>query len=348
MEEIYLLTDYKGHFGSKYNSEPYRSGMRKELLNKYFLSFGYKCQFVNFHTIDFKYSDFKDKIILYTSQEDVGYHYKDFIEDIIYGLELGGAKVLPPYKFLRANNNKVFMEILRDQLQSDIFKTIESNYFGCLEEIEELVDNIEFPVVLKSAEGAMSSGVSLAKNKKELLEQAKKISRTKYLKKELWEKGRAYKHKGYITESKYRKKFIIQNYIPDLQNDWKVYVFGDRYYIFYRPIFKHREFKASGGGYPNYYYGNNASIPEGIFDFAQIFFNELNIPNVSIDVAYDNKQFHLLEFQAVYFGTAGIMKKYSKEYFIKENNSWKDVENEGDIEKVYVESIVNYLSKKKA
>lgn len=47
--------------------------------------------------------------ILNTSSEDNGYHYKDYIEDIILGLYLQGAILLPEYKYLRANNNKVYM-----------------------------------------------------------------------------------------------------------------------------------------------------------------------------------------------------------------------------------------------
>ena len=36
MNKIYILTDYKNIFGSKHNATPYRSGMNKKLLKKYF------------------------------------------------------------------------------------------------------------------------------------------------------------------------------------------------------------------------------------------------------------------------------------------------------------------------
>lgn len=32
MKKLYLITDYKGFFGSKYFDVPYRSGMDRELL----------------------------------------------------------------------------------------------------------------------------------------------------------------------------------------------------------------------------------------------------------------------------------------------------------------------------
>ncbi|HAF30856.1 MAG TPA: hypothetical protein DCG75_17590 [Bacteroidales bacterium] len=343
MKKIFLLTDYKNHFGSKHLAFPYRSGFDKTKLENYFSEFGFSVKFMNFTDLDFRKQNFNNEIILYTSQEDVGYFYKDFIEDIVGILEQNGAKNIPSFCFLRANNNKVYMELLRDQLNSNKFKTIKSLYFGSIEELKNKTEIIDFPVVLKSAAGASGRGVSLAKNKNELIKQAKKISNTRNIKKELWEIGRTWKHKGYIKESKNRLKFIVQNFIPDLKNDWKVYVFGEKYFIFYRPIFKHRGFRASGGGYNNYFYGGDAKIPEGIFDFAKELFNELKVPNLSIDIAFDGTKFHLVEFQGIYFGTAGILHKHSKEYFMHVSNEWKPFDNTGEIEKVYVESIVKFI-----
>lgn len=347
MRKIFILTDYKGHFGSKHNDVPYRSGMDKVLLKKYFKENDFEVNFLEFSDIDFRKMNFKDKYVLYTSSEDIGYHYKDYIEDIILGLHLQGAILIPEYKYLRANNNKVFMEILRDQTNLDSIKNIKAHHFGTIEELIKKIDTFKFPVVIKSAEGAMSSGVDLARNKDELIAKAKKMSRTKYIYNELWDIGRSIKHKGYIRESKHRKKFIVQNFIPGLKNDWKIYAFGDKYFIFYRPVLKNRVFKASGGGYDNYSYGLNANIPEGILDFSESIFNILNLPNLSIDIAYDDKNFYMIEFQGIYFGTAGILKRYSKEYFVKENDLWIDKENEGIIEKIYVESIINFINKTK-
>ena len=111
MKKIYLLTDYKGHFGSKHDAIPYRSGTDKNLLQKYFSEYGFKTVFLGFSEVDFRKMDFKNKYVLYTSSEDVGCHYKSYIEDIVYGLHLQGAQLIPGYKWLQAHNNKVFMEI---------------------------------------------------------------------------------------------------------------------------------------------------------------------------------------------------------------------------------------------
>ena len=110
---INIFSDYKNRFQSKCGSIPYRSGMDKSLLKKYFEKSGYTVKLYKFSDINFSTMNFKDQIVLYTSSEDIGFHYKSYIEDLILGLHLRGAIPIPDYKYLRANNNKVFMEILR-------------------------------------------------------------------------------------------------------------------------------------------------------------------------------------------------------------------------------------------
>jgi glutathione synthase/RimK-type ligase-like ATP-grasp enzyme len=343
MNNIYILTDYKDRFGSKYSAKPYRSGMDKDFLIKFFYEAGYKVKFMKFSEIDFRSMDFQDIPVLYTSQEDWGYHYKSYIEDIVLGLELQGAQVIPPYKYLRANNNKVFMEILRDQLEDEGIKTIKSFHFGCLEELEANIDSIEFPVVIKSAAGAMSTGVFLAKKKIELIKYAKRISRTKYIYQEFKEIARCFKHKGYIKESIFRSKFIVQNYIPGLENDWKVLVYGERYYIFKRPNRKN-DFRASGSGNQKYLYGDNSEFPESIFDYAKGIFDLLKIPHLSLDIGFSNNAFYLIEFQAVYFGSVGQGK--SDICYVIHSDNWQKEENRYSLEQVYVDSILQYLKVK--
>jgi hypothetical protein len=326
MKKIFILTDYKEHFGSKHN-----------LLQKYFAEYDYETVFLNFAKVDFK-ENWKDKIVLYTSQEDHNYHYKSYIEDIIYGLELAGAIVIPKFKYLRANNNKVFMEILRDQLPLETAKTISSNHYGSLEELKNDINNIEFPVVLKTAAGAMSTGVSLANSKNELLKNAKNISRTKDIKNELWDLVRSIKHKGYIRESKYRSKFVIQNLIRNFTNDFKIIVYNNRFYFLYRDVRKD-DFRASGSG--KFYF--KKEYPKGMLDFADKIFQSFDCPNISIDVCFDGENFHLIEFQFIYFGTTTIDK--SEFYYKKKNNKFLLVKEKSILEKVYVESIVKYLEK---
>ena len=150
MKQIIVLTDYQEHFGSKYNAVPYNSGMDKKLLIECFAKYNIELVFMNFSKVhNYKMDFWKNKLVVYTSSEDYGYFYKSFIEDIICYLELVEACVIPSYKYLRANNNKVFMELLRHSFLEERLQNISSKVFGCLEELETAIGELKYPLVYK-------------------------------------------------------------------------------------------------------------------------------------------------------------------------------------------------------
>ena len=114
MIEIIAFLDYKGHFGTKKTSWPPNSGMNLSLLQEVFLKSGFILRFEPFSSIDFKTNKYSGKYCLYTSSEDPGNYYKQFLENLVFGLKEKGAIIIPDYPYLLAHNNKVFMEILRD------------------------------------------------------------------------------------------------------------------------------------------------------------------------------------------------------------------------------------------
>ena len=344
MDKLFLLTDYKGRFGSKHDDFPYRSGMNLSLLKSAFTDIGFEVEAVPFSHVNPADGCWKNNVVLYTSSEDPGLIYKHYIEDVVLSLSYAGADVIPRFEFLRANNNKVFMELLRDMLPEKLQGNIVSSHYGTIEELPALPDTIEFPVIVKGFSGAMGRNVFLAHNEDELKKTIKRnIASKSTVRFKVKEYLRMIKHKGYQRDSFYRGRFIIQKFITGLKNDWKVYFFGNKAYIFNRPVFPKREFRASGGGYDNYRYGTEASAPDGLLDFGWQIFRELRVPNISMDIAWDGDRFYMLEFQCVYFGTAGILKRYSSVCFLKEGTAWSVTDNEGSIEKAYAESIVWFL-----
>ena len=341
MNKITLLVDYRSCFGSRYDSKVYRNGMDKSLLKKYFKEHGFKVKFLSFFKINFR-EDHKGKIYLYTSSEDPGYLYKSYIEDIILGLTLKGAIVLPDYKYLRANNNKVFMEILRDISSNSAIKNIASNHFGTHDELINNFSELPDKTILKLSEGASSFGVFKAESHRELEKISKKVTKSRYVFDDLWDIGRSIKHKGYKRESINRKKVIVQNVIPDLDNDWKILIYDRKYYVMYRPVRKN-DFRASGSGHDRYLYGNKTPIPDGLLDFCESIYKDMNVPNLSIDVAFDGKEFYLIEFQAIYFGS--VCQRRSNCYHLKINKNWEMIKEKLDLEKVYADSIITYIKR---
>jgi len=340
MSKIYALTDYQGYFGSKYNAIPYNSGMDKAMLEKYFLDFGYEIKFIEYSDIiNYANSFWHGKPVIYTSTEDTNFHFKDFIEDIIYYLELCNARVIPSYKYLKANNNKVFMEMLRHQLNDVASNYLATNVFGCLEEAMGAKNSFNYPLVFKRSAGAMSEGVGIAENQRDLIQKLRRICRTPNYFREIWEFGRSLKYKKYKKESKFRNKFIIQNFIPGLNGDYKILIFSKKYYVLKRGI-KKGDFRASGSGIRNY----EKDIPEGLLEFAFNFFNELDVPNASLDIAFNGTNFFLLEFQCLYFGSFTLT--YSDFYWQRKDEHFELIRMKSDLEKEYVRSVVEYINTK--
>jgi glutathione synthase/RimK-type ligase-like ATP-grasp enzyme len=341
MNKIICLTDYKNHFGSKWMASPYRSGLDKDYLKRLFLEAGHEVNYLNMSQVNWNDPAWKNQIVLYTSSEEYGLHYKAFIEDVVFSLKELGAILLPDPIFLRANNNKVFMEILRKTKLPAELQSIEGMIFGSYDELGEAIisNRITYPCVIKTAAGAMSRGVFLVNNEGELRNKARQLSHTGSLSVRTKEFIRKYKHKGYKPESCFQQKFIIQPFIKGLTNDWKVLVYDEKYFILRRNI-KENDFRASGSGY-NYKSGKEAGFPEQMLDYIRHFYQSLNVPSLSIDFAYDGEKGYVFEFQAIHFGTSTHFK--SKEYYEYSAGKWEIKENNLDQEQVYVHSIVSYL-----
>lgn len=88
-------------------------------------------------------------------------------------------------------------------------------------------------------------------------------------------------NKPYIPQSNNRKKFIVQNFIEGLDGDYRVIIYGEKYYRLYR---KNREndFRASGSG--DIYF--DIELPKGLLDYSRILYKKFNTPYVSLDIGH--------------------------------------------------------------
>ncbi len=338
-DDIILLTDYKGYFGSKQKSEVYRGGVDIRTLKSYFGDFGLTLVPMQYSEIDLKRNEFGGKYVLYTSEEDPDRLYKGYIEDLILALELGGAKVIPEFKYLRAHENKVFMELLRDLSPCEPLRKLESRKFGCIEELQSGLTGLDYPSVVKSATGAMSKGVFIASDAAHLGKVAKKVSRSRNRMYEFKDGLRSLKHKGYKKDSLHRNKFIVQDFVPDLKNDWKVLIFWDKIYILYRGV-RDNDFRASGS--MKFVFDDDELNVKGIFEFCETVFRSFRVPYASIDVMYDGQQFYVAEFQFVNFGTTTMEK--SRTHFHKVGSTWTRTDQTFTLEYLMAYSVSNFIS----
>ena len=148
----------------------------------------------------------------------------------------------------------------------------------------------------------MSCNVGLANSAAGAMRLAKRFSRTPHYRYEWRDYLRAKRWPGYRRESCYQGRFIAQPFISGLDGDWKVLVYGDQYYVLKRHV-RPGDFRASGSGM-DYRAGLDSGIPDEVLSFVEKVYHLLDIPHLSADVAFDGKRPYLIEFQAVYFGTA--------------------------------------------
>lgn len=134
------------------------------------------------------------------------------------------------------------------------------------------------------------------------------------------------------------KRYLLQEFVPDLEEDWKVLIFSDKYYVLNRKI-RENDFRASGSGKLEY-----IEPPEEVLYFAKDCFKKLDVPFASLDICMDkNKECYLIEYQGVHFGPYTLINsewyyKYDKSCFIK-----KDEKSDLAIE--YAKSYIKYLER---
>ncbi len=333
---IFLLIDYRNTF---YSSTKEVAGSMDFLAIKSLFEFlGYVVFIEKFSEVDFMSSKYKNSFVLYQSSEDPELSYKDYIEDILLGLQLAGAILIPDFSRFRAHHNKVFMEILRDISSFNPIQNIQTKKFGVLEEFKEQAENE--PVVLKQSAGSRSRGVFFSQSKKKSTFSAGLISYTFSLINLRRFLGGLISGKGYKPISNFRKKFITQNFISGLSFDYKVLVYDNKYYVLKRRN-RNNDFRASGSGLLEFV----KEPPTELLDYAKAVFKFFNVPFASFDIANKQNEFYLLEFQFVSFGQYALEK--SSLFFTEDKDCWKKVFEKPNLEKTFTYAVHNYISNKK-
>ena len=338
MKKVYFITDYKGYFGSKYHATPYRGGMDRDMLSRFMAERGFEASFVRPLREELEKHDLSAGITVFGSHQDEGLFYKRYLEDLAVTLDASGYTVCPAPLLIRAHENKVFFEMLRHFAGSPPFRQIRSWWYGSYDEFTTAAGELPYPVLIKSPEGSMSRGVFLAGNRHKAEVIARKIMSTPSLGLKIRDNVRWLRHKNYVRESWKRGKMVVQEFIPGLRNDYKVLVFGLKYYVLFRKV-REGDFRASGQGLLEY----RRELPDGLLDYAAKCFGSFYAPHASFDIGYDGSQFYLFEAQYVCFGTYTI--ENSPFYFSRSKGGWACVEQKSCLEEEYAESLSRFFTK---
>jgi hypothetical protein len=273
----------------------------------------------------------KDDILVYTSSENP--EVRQFIKNRLYYIK-DKCKLIPSYELLMAHEDKGFQEVMK---QEKSFGNLKGNYIFDIDN-----HKISYPKVLKTAQGAGSSGVFLVKNNNDV----KKI-KSKFFNQDIKRKLIKLQRKIKLNEQEYQiysykyKKFnlfVEQDFIQALECDYKVLVFGNRYYVLKRNVRKN-DFRASGSG--NFEF---IEPPIDVLEFAKEVAHTLNNPYLSLDIAQSAKGCHLIEYQATNFGPYTLLNVPFR--FVDSNGTWNKEENCKDLESNYAYSLNFFLGKK--
>ena len=143
-----------------------------------------------------------------------------------------------------------------------------------------------------------------------------------------------------IYSYKYKKfsLFVEQEFISELNHDFKVLIFGDRYFVLKRNVRKN-DFRASGSGDFEF-----IEPPYEVLNFAKEVASKLDNPYLSLDIAQSDNGCHLIEFQATNFGPYTLLNSPSR--YIINDDKWVEETNCKDLEANYAYALNYYISNK--
>ncbi|MGM8898526.1 MULTISPECIES: ATP-grasp domain-containing protein [unclassified Psychrobacter] len=320
--KVYIATLPNGFFGSTGQS------WQSLDINKVSSLLNFDSEIITIN--DLMHIDFDETdIVFYTSSDEE--NIRLYLRDVMYFINKK-CRIIPSYDILMSHENKGFQELYRTELG---FGNLKGNYFFDIDDC-----NLPLPKVLKTVSGSGSSGVFLVKNEKDLLDIKKKhfnvSNKRKVIKFQRKIKLQAeefsiynYRHKGF-------NRFVEQDFIPNLTNDFKILVFGDRYYSLKRNI-KEGDFRASGSGL-----FEHVKPPKETLDYAKSIFDEMNNPYASLDIAQSPDGCHLIEFQGTNFSPGTLLKAPSR--YVCTNGEWVKEKNNQDLEENFAYAL-NFFMK---
>lgn len=290
----------------------------------------------------------EDSIIIYTFSQK---HFtRQYVLDLLYHLSEKNT-IIPSYDLLKCHENKGYQELLKKKLN---IKSLRSYYFSNPNSIKNY--DIEFPIVLKSISGSNGKQVYLVNNKDELLTLLNKyfiklktsdkldLTRRKYFrKKKSYKEYPEYSNKTdleqYTEYVKIYKPFVLQEYIPDLQFDYRVLVMYDKYFVTKRHV-KANDFRASGAKKFDF----DFTPDDKLMTFAKDIFDKFKQPMLSIDICEKDGEYFLIEYQALHFGINVLVK--SKGYYFNNGNDWEFNKRKDKFEIELANSFIKYLKRK--
>lgn len=339
MKKVIIMKDYRGFVRQQISVG---SSLDLEAVKRKLNANGYETEEYDVSEVinNQLFKQIKDCYIWYCSSQNQ--EYKSYIDDALYYLSLNNT-LIPRYEIFRAHDNKGFQELLRAQIGLDELSCL---YLASEQELEKYADRIHYPVVVKKVNGAASMGVFLARSKAEISRLIKKMNQAKFQDRILYQAKKLAKKylfrqkydEGFYQDSTLLGRYILQEFVPQLSEDWKLNVFGDKYYVLNRKV-RPNDFRASGSGL-----FKGLDPPPGLLEYAEQIFKKIDLPFASFDICFDGKRYILLEYQGTHFGPCPLW--YTDHYYARQGDEWVKTTAPSNLSEEYANSLVLYLKKK--
>ena len=288
----------------------------------------------------------QNAVLFYSSVYNA--EYLRFIQDTIKYIAIKRPDIIliPDENQLNSLENKGYQELYKDLLG---IEQVAGKYYGDIDEVLSENDLV-FPFVLKLLKGALSSGVQLVKNKEELENFRKQVKKKSLKEKAAYQlnKRNSFKKDSNLApvqdileqnfEDVFSKRIpvVVQEFVPGLECDYKVLVFGDKYFSIRRKT-RENDFRASGSGKFQF-----IEPPFKILEYASKLKKKFDVPFISLDIGIDsNGKCFLFEYQGTAFGPIGLTQ--STFYYLNKGNSWHKMEVKSILELEYAYAINHFI-----
>ncbi|AAZ28036.1 hypothetical protein [Colwellia psychrerythraea] len=307
----------------------------KGLIIKYFYDFDVDAVFVCLDELEC--TDISTESVFFTGSFQNSC-LKKILEDKAYFIESQGATIIPRYELLLAHENKGFQSLMKKRLGCD---DLNEQY------LSSDAASFDKNTVYKESAGAGSHGVFISKDSKGFYKKKQKVelmnSQLNRLIKssKLWIKQNLLNGWRFNTSmAKYAYNstpLVLQDFVPDLECDYKVLIFGELFFVLKRGV-KKGDFRASGSSL----FEAVSECPFEILDKSKNFFTSLNTPYASLDIVISKGKAFVIEFQCAHFGpytyqTAQVVYKECE-------GGWKTLPwVSRPLEWIYAKSVCDFL-----
>lgn len=325
IENIYIATWPNGFFGSAGQSW---LSLDIEEIKKHLLEFTPNVKCVKYNellSLRLKEND----IVIYSSSDEP--NIRAYLKDLMYFVNKK-AYIIPSYDSLLAHENKGFQQIKREV---EIFGDLSGKYSFDFDLLKS-----SFPYVYKKTDGAGSSNVHLIHNnmdEKKILKKFYKVD----IKRVIIKIQRSFKLTNFEYDLyNYRHKGfnlgVTQDFISNLECDYKVLIFGDKFFVLKRDVRKN-DFRASGSGSFSF-----EQPPVEVLNYAKDIFNILKQPYASLDIALSKVGCHLIEYQILNFGPYTL--KSSNGFYEFKDRSWVYIDDKQNLENCFGLALNKYIN----